>query len=537
MLEPAPGDERVDLRELATFTIDPDDARDFDDAISARRNDDGTIRVSVHIADVSAYVTPGGAIETEAERRGTSVYVPGAVEPMLPEALSNGACSLRPGEDKLAVTVEMDMAGTDVRRVRFLRTLIRSDRRLTYGQVDEIFAGGERAEDPGAARWRPHARWPPRWPRSGASRRAGGRQQGAVVRLRRDGHVTGVHHEEQTESHELIEHLMILANEQVAGYLADRKLPTLYRVHEKPDPLKVAAMAEQLASLDVPTPPVPEPMSPQQAADVAAEASRLARGGGAPERARRHRVRLTGAALAQAGLLLPAQPGPRRPGQRPLLPLHLAHPALPRPGGPPRPAGRAGPGRLPRRAPRDMDEAGIEASAREREAMKIERSADDVCLAFLLERSIDPDDPVYDGEVVGLVAGSVRPLRPGFEGSWASADSRLVRAERAGHRAGVRSPLDPHGRPRAGGGGAGGGAAGAGRAPAGALTGAERSSTRARCRQGLCPTGSRKGSARPSCAVSACSTSRSASAPTGSPHSASWGLSLLASAPRRAGGG
>ncbi len=103
----------------------------------------------VHIADVSAYVAPGGAIETEAERRGTSVYVPGAVEPMLPEALSNGACSLRPGEDKLAVTVEMDMAGTDVRRVRFLRTLIRSDRRLTYGQVDQIFAGAARAEDPG----------------------------------------------------------------------------------------------------------------------------------------------------------------------------------------------------------------------------------------------------------------------------------------------------------------------------------------------------------------------------------------------------
>ena len=90
------------------------------------------------------------------------------------------------------------------------------------------------------------------------------------------GHVVGVEHEEQTESHELIEHLMILANEQVAGYLADRKLPTLYRVHERPDPPKVEQMVEQLASLGVPTPPVPEPMSPQQAADVAAEASRLA---------------------------------------------------------------------------------------------------------------------------------------------------------------------------------------------------------------------------------------------------------------------
>ena len=91
---------------------------------------------------------PGGAIDTEAYRRGTSVYVPGAVEPMLPEALSNRACSLRPGEDKLAVTVEMDLAGTDVRRVEFHRSLIRSDARLTYGQVDEVFAGRARAEEP-----------------------------------------------------------------------------------------------------------------------------------------------------------------------------------------------------------------------------------------------------------------------------------------------------------------------------------------------------------------------------------------------------
>ncbi len=123
-----------------------------------------------------------------------------------------------------------------------------------------------------------------------------------------------------------------------------------------------------------------------------------------------------------------------------------------------------------------MDEAGIEASAREREAMKIERSADDVCLAFLLERSIDPDDPVFDGEVVGLVGKGafVRFGQEGFEGFLGVRGLHgLVRAERAGHRAGVRSPLDPHGRPGAGGGGAGGGAAGAGRAPAGALTGAE----------------------------------------------------------------
>ena len=134
------GRRAPDLRDLATFTIDPDDAKDFDDAISAEKHD-GFVRLWIHIADVSAYVRPGGAIDAEAYRRGTSTYVPGAVEPMLPEALSNRACSLRPGEDKLAVTVEMDIAGTDVRRVEFNRTMIRSDKRLTYGDVDEVFAG------------------------------------------------------------------------------------------------------------------------------------------------------------------------------------------------------------------------------------------------------------------------------------------------------------------------------------------------------------------------------------------------------------
>ncbi len=122
--------------------------------------DGDAIRLWVHIADVSAYVRPGGAIDTEAYRRGTSVYVPGAVEPMLPEALSNRACSLRPGEDKLAVTVEMDMAGTDVRRVEFTRSMIRSRRAadLRRGRRGVRRArAGPRSR--GASRSRPRARW------------------------------------------------------------------------------------------------------------------------------------------------------------------------------------------------------------------------------------------------------------------------------------------------------------------------------------------------------------------------------------------
>ena len=223
----------MDLTALPTFTVDPDDARDFDDAISARR-EDGHVRLWVHIADVTAYVRPGGPLEREALRRGTSVYVPGAVEPMLPEVLSNRACSLRPGEERLAVTVEMEVHGTDVRRVAFHRSRVRSDRRLTYGEVDEIFAGRARAEEPWAA---------PLETAREVSRALAAKRESVQIgsgepafEFDAEGHVASVRYEHQTESHGLIEQLMILANEQVAGYLADQRQPTLYRVHERPEP-------------------------------------------------------------------------------------------------------------------------------------------------------------------------------------------------------------------------------------------------------------------------------------------------------------
>ncbi|MFZ0972900.1 MAG: RNB domain-containing ribonuclease, partial [Solirubrobacteraceae bacterium] len=137
--------DRRDLRSLPTFTVDPVTARDFDDAISAAVEDDGARRVWVHIADVSAYVRPGSLLDREAYRRGTSVYVPGAVEPMLPEALSGRACSLVPGQDRFAVTTELVLDGARVRSSAFYRSVIRSDERLDYGRVDRIFDGRERA--------------------------------------------------------------------------------------------------------------------------------------------------------------------------------------------------------------------------------------------------------------------------------------------------------------------------------------------------------------------------------------------------------
>ena len=147
---------RRDLRSLATFTIDPVTARDFDDAISAETIGDAgdagdAWRIWVHIADVSAYVRPGSSVDREAYRRATSVYVPGAVEPMLPEVLSNGACSLVPDQERLAVTVELEVRGEDVVRSSFYRSRVRSDQRLDYDRVDRIFAGSEDAAEPWAA--------------------------------------------------------------------------------------------------------------------------------------------------------------------------------------------------------------------------------------------------------------------------------------------------------------------------------------------------------------------------------------------------
>ncbi len=413
----APGDaegSRADLTELPTFTVDPDDAQDFDDAISARR-EDGHIRVWVHIADVSAYLRPGGPLEREAFRRATSVYVPGAVEPMLPEALSNRACSLRPGEEKLAVTVEMELHGSDARNVSFQRSRIRSDRRLTYGEVDEIFAGRARADEPWGA---------PLEAAREVSRALGEKRDSVEIGSAEphfdfdsEGHVAGVRFEAQTESHRLIEQLMILANEQVAGYLADRRLPTLYRVHERPEVTSVTYLVDQLASLDIATPPVPKNVTPQQAADLVAEISRIV----AREAKGRRAIGIlvlralkqafyTPRNLGHAGLASPRYCHFTSPIRR--YPDLIAHRALLQGLGLDNSAVAA----------HELDEAGVLCSAAERAAMQIERAADDICLAFLLERRLaeaDPSDPpVFSGEVMGLIekGAFVRFGDEGFEG-------------------------------------------------------------------------------------------------------------------------
>jgi len=389
---------RVDLRDLVTYTVDPDTAKDFDDALSFRREADG-IRAWVHIADVSWFVGAGTPLDRGASHRGFSTYVPGAVAPMLPHELADDLCSLRPFQDRLCVTVELGPG----EEPRFYRSVIRSDARLTYGEA-------ERREAPPAVlealelndllaqelRGRRFAR--------GALQV---QTPEAVFRFDGEGGVADAWLEGEPHAHMLVEELMILANEQVGAFLASRRREALYRVHERPDPQAIEHLLAKLADLGVPTPPVPERLSPQEAATLAGAISeRIAEYTRQSGRGREAFPSLVLRALKQARY------DPHNLGHAGLASTAYCHFTSPI---------RRYPDLVVHRAllrelgladdplPEDLEHLAQQLSEREREAAQVEYLADEICLAWLLERKLFELgwEHRFEGEIVGLIGSGL----------------------------------------------------------------------------------------------------------------------------------
>jgi ribonuclease R len=244
-----PGPDRVDRTDLLTFTIDPADAKDHDDALSVQELENGVVEVGVHIADVSHFVRPGTPVDVEAAARGTSVYLVDRTIPMLPPVLSTDVCSLNAERDRLAVSVFMSLDGEGrVLDRRYERSVIRCGYGLSYEEAQEVLDGRARIADDVDHALRlldDRAR----------QLRLRRRERGALdldlpeakVILDAEGLPVDIRRRERRESHRLIEDYMILANEVVAADLEARDLTTMYRIHERPSPEKIEALAGTLS--------------------------------------------------------------------------------------------------------------------------------------------------------------------------------------------------------------------------------------------------------------------------------------------------
>ena len=402
--------DRVDLRDLPTFTIDPETAKDFDDAITVRRDGDG-LRAWVHIADVSFYVPVGSPLDHGAADRAFSVYVPGLVAPMLPADLADDACSLRPHQDRPAVTVEVPFDGAfRAGDALFYRSVIRSRARLTYGQAERILAGAEQVEPDvgdglrlaeqlsGELRRRRFARGALRIETPEITFAFDGR--GGVERARA---------ESEPQAHALVEELMILANEAVGALLAGRRRESLYRVHERPDPQAIEQLLTVLADLDVPTPAAPDPerLTSAVAAELAAEISE--RVSDYVGRARRGEEAFPTLVLRS---LKQARYDPRNLGHSGLASQAYCHFTSPI---------RRYPDLVVHRTllrelgvsdeplPEDLAGLAEHTSARERAAADVEHAADALCLAWLLHDTLAERgwEATFEGEIVGLIASGL----------------------------------------------------------------------------------------------------------------------------------
>ena len=235
--------KRRDFRETLTFTIDPVDAKDFDDAISIKPLKKGLYEIGVHIADVSHYVEPGTALDDEAYRRATSVYMPDRVNPMLPEKISNELCSLRPHEDKMSFSAVFHMnEQAEIKEFWIGKTVIHSDHRFTYEDVQEIIETkqGKYLDEVLLLNNLAQTMRKERF-RKGAINFS---SQEVRFKLDEKGKPVGIVVKESKEAHQLIEEFMLLANKTVASYVAKirvekKEVPFPYRVHDQPDEQKL----------------------------------------------------------------------------------------------------------------------------------------------------------------------------------------------------------------------------------------------------------------------------------------------------------
>jgi ribonuclease R len=244
---------RDDFRKRNTITIDPKTARDFDDAIDLEILPDGTFQLGVHIADVSHFVTVDSAMDVEARCRGTSVYFPDRVLPMLPEKVSNHLCSLNPKVDRLALSAMMHLGRNgEVLDYSFHKSIIHSKERLSYEDVQALLDGNATFAEK-YSHVLPHIRNIAKVAEIVQKRR---QQRGAIdfdlpeplLTYNEEGGVSGITKSIRLFSHRIVEEFMILANEVVARHLEERDIPSLYRVHEEPDPMKVEDFAELVSS-------------------------------------------------------------------------------------------------------------------------------------------------------------------------------------------------------------------------------------------------------------------------------------------------
>ena len=397
---------RADVRDLFTFTVDPALAHDFDDALSFERTEGAdTVTVYVHIADVSYYVLEETALDREALRRGNSVYVATGVEPMLPPILSSTVCSLQPGQDRKAVTVEMEMdASGRVLQSRFYRSLVRSDRRLNYEELERMFRGEARADDDLAAVieiGRPVAQRL----RDSRSERGSLRIDSPEPEFEWDeaGKVAAADPSQELESHWFIEEFMVLANEQVASFLEREHVPTVYRVHDLPDPFRLDHLLDILSSLSLPT-PVFDPMSatPLDIRRVTRETAEWVDSYTPKNRGKAALVQQVLRAQARAvyqtsnighfGLASSAYCHFTSPIRR--YPDLLVHRGL---------LAQLGVGPEPTTS--TLADWAEHCSRTEREAAKVELKADDIVLAHLLKRRLDEQgwrNNIFEGQILSL---------------------------------------------------------------------------------------------------------------------------------------